>query len=106
MFAVNKPIAHRPNVKEQDSRGKNTFLVVSFMSFDSLAELRTNVSTQILFCLTESHKSSVTTKLRCSGPNCLSPQRPDKFYGQGMGKVGPRALEESICVPRSPEWYQ
>jgi hypothetical protein len=47
MFAVNKPIEHRPNVKEQNSRGKNTFLVVSFMSFDSLAELRTNVSTQI-----------------------------------------------------------
>jgi len=43
MFAVNKPTAHRPNVKEQNSRGKNTFLVVSFMSFDSLAELRNNI---------------------------------------------------------------
>jgi hypothetical protein len=30
MFAVNKPTAHRPNVKEQDSRDKNTFLVISF----------------------------------------------------------------------------
>jgi len=47
MFAVNKPIAHRPNVNEQNSRGKNTFLVISFVSYDSLAELRTNVSTQI-----------------------------------------------------------
>jgi len=35
-----KLIQHRPLVKEQNSKGKNSFPVRSLMSYDSLAELR------------------------------------------------------------------
>jgi len=40
MFAARKPKSHRRPLLEQNSDGKNSFLVSSLMSHDSLAELR------------------------------------------------------------------
>jgi len=40
MFAASKAIPHRPAEKKQISRGKNSFLVRSLTSHDSLAKLR------------------------------------------------------------------
>jgi len=39
MFAASKPLPHRHPVKEQNSRGKNSFLVRSLTFHDSLTEL-------------------------------------------------------------------
>jgi hypothetical protein len=89
----NKPIAHRPNVWEQNSRGKNIFPFGSLMCHYSSLNYVTHISTNRyspFLSLQNNQKSSTTTKLTCWGLNCLSPQGPNKFYCSELAKGSPR----------------
>jgi hypothetical protein len=109
MFSARKPIPQRSPMLEQDSRGKNSFPVRSLMSENSLAELRNPHFDKQIYSLTLSEREPEI--INHYEADLLRAELfvitvPDNYYGRGTVKLGPRALKESICGLRSPEWYQ